>query len=54
MFILAMLPPIWFSIMNPRVAEWADGDMTKVNIDPDSKDDMFTRYHKVIEKKQAA
>jgi len=53
MFVLAMVPPVWFAIMNPRVAEWAEGDMNKVNIDPEAKDDMFTRYHKVDQKEAA-
>ena len=53
MFVLAMIPPLWFAIMNPRVAEWANGDMTKVNVDPDSKETMFTRFHKVEQKAAA-
>jgi len=53
MFVLAMFPPVWFAIMNPRVAEWAKGDMNKVNVDPDVKDEVFTRYHKVDQKEAA-
>lgn len=53
MFVLAMFPPIWFAMMNPRVAEWAQGDMSKVNIDPQAKDEMFTRYHTLDQKKAA-
>ena len=30
-FGLAYLPPLWFKIMNPKVLDWADGDMSKVN-----------------------
>lgn len=30
-FVMALLPPIWFSVMNPKVIEWADGDMDNVN-----------------------
>lgn len=45
MYILALFPPIWFSIMDPKVAEWAHGDMHKVNMDPETKDVLFKRYH---------
>jgi|GEM_PF-6340426 len=31
--------------MNPMVVNWAEGDMTKVNIDPDVQDEMMKRYH---------
>ncbi|MEM9332792.1 MAG: alkane 1-monooxygenase [Pseudomonadota bacterium] len=30
-FVLALFPPIWFRIMNPKVLAWAGGDMRKVN-----------------------
>ncbi len=30
-FILAAIPPLWFRVMNPKVLEWAGGDMKKVN-----------------------
>jgi hypothetical protein len=30
--------------MNPMVADWAKGDMTKVNIDPDVRDVVFKSY----------
>ena len=53
MFVLAMFPHVWFSIMNPKVAEWAQGDMSKVNVDPEAKDEMFTRYHSADKKKAA-
>ncbi|MEM7069590.1 MAG: alkane 1-monooxygenase [Pseudomonadota bacterium] len=33
-FVLASIPPLWFSIMNPKVLEWAGGDMSKVNTGP--------------------
>ncbi len=31
-FGLAAVPPLWFSIMNPKVLAWAGGDMEKVNL----------------------
>ena len=30
-FMLAAIPPLWFRVMNPKVLEWAGGDMEKVN-----------------------
>ena len=31
---LAAIPPLWFRVMNPKVLEWADGDMDKINLQP--------------------
>ena len=42
---LAMGPPAWRYVMDHRVVEWAEGDMSKVNIDPAHVDKMFARYH---------
>ncbi len=36
-FAMAFVPPIWFSVMDQRVMDWADGDLTKVNICPRAK-----------------
>ena len=30
-FVLALIPPLWFRIMNPKVMKWAGGDINKVN-----------------------
>ncbi|MEM7215009.1 MAG: alkane 1-monooxygenase [Pseudomonadota bacterium] len=30
-FVLALFPPLWFKVMNPKVLDWAGGDMDKVN-----------------------
>ncbi len=45
MFFVSMFPSAWFSLMNPKVVSWAEGDMNKVNIDPDMRDEVFKRYH---------
>jgi len=45
MFVLAMIPSAWYSVMDRKVVDWAGGDMNKVNIDPDSREKMFNRYH---------
>ncbi|MEM7546414.1 MAG: alkane 1-monooxygenase [Pseudomonadota bacterium] len=33
-FGLALIPPLWFRVMNPKVMAWADGDISKVNTGP--------------------
>ncbi|MEO0328737.1 MAG: alkane 1-monooxygenase [Pseudomonadota bacterium] len=30
-FVLAAIPPLWFRIMNPKVMDWAGGDLALVN-----------------------
>ena len=30
-FLLAYIPPLWFRIMNPKVMEWAEGDVSRIN-----------------------
>lgn len=32
--VMANIPPLWFSVMDPRVMAWAGGDLDKVNLDP--------------------
>ena len=46
MFLVAMIPPIWFAIMNPRVVAWAEGDMMRVNLDPARREALIQRYHR--------
>jgi len=36
MFLLAYVPPLWRKVMDPKVLEWADGDMSRVNTVPAS------------------
>lgn len=48
MMALAMLPPLWRMVMDKRVVEWANGDMTLVNMDPASKHKMFLKYHQPV------
>jgi alkane 1-monooxygenase len=43
-FGLAAIPWLWFKVMDPKVLEWAGGDITKVNIDPDRKDELYAKY----------
>ena len=48
MFAVAMVPKAWFAMMDPKVIDWADDDMNKVNIMPSCKEDVFSRYHNPI------
>jgi alkane 1-monooxygenase len=43
-FGLAMFPPLWFKVMDPKVMEWAGGDITKVNVDPSRKARLYAKY----------
>ncbi|WP_420465683.1 alkane 1-monooxygenase [Panacagrimonas sp.] len=44
MFFVALFPPLWFALMDPRVAVWARGDMNKVNIHPRRRAALTARY----------
>jgi len=44
MSVLAMIPPLWYSIMDPKVVKWAGGDKNNINLDPDSGDMAFARH----------
>jgi len=45
MFVVAMIPPLWYSIMDPKVIKWAGGDKNNINLDPDSGDAVFAQIH---------
>jgi len=34
MFLLSYVPFLWRKVMDPKVLEWAQGDMSRVNVDP--------------------
>jgi alkane 1-monooxygenase len=44
MFLLANMPHLWFRIMDPKVMEWAGGDLSKVNIAPHAKARLQRRW----------
>ncbi len=48
MFVLAMLPPLWFWLMDKRVAAWAEGDLERANVEPAKSERLFRRYHKPL------
>ncbi len=37
MFIVALFPPLWRRVMDPRVLAHADGDLSRINVDPASR-----------------
>jgi alkane 1-monooxygenase len=43
-FGLAAIPPLWFKVMDHKLMQWADGDITQVNVDPAKKDRLFAKY----------
>jgi alkane 1-monooxygenase len=43
-FMLATIPPLWFKVMDRKLMAWADGDITKVNVDPDKKAALYAKY----------
>jgi alkane 1-monooxygenase len=45
-FGLAAIPPLWFKVMDRKLMAWADGDITKVNVDPAKKARLYERYGK--------
>ena len=43
-FAMAFFPPLWFKVMDKRVMDWADGDLSKVNVSPKAKGKLETRW----------
>ncbi|MDZ4078425.1 MULTISPECIES: alkane 1-monooxygenase [Hydrocarboniphaga] len=43
-FTLAYFPPLWRAVMDHRVLEVYDGDITKVNIQPSKRKEILERY----------
>ncbi|MEJ2131924.1 MAG: alkane 1-monooxygenase, partial [Gammaproteobacteria bacterium] len=46
MFPIAYVPPIWFRMMDPLLMDLkhVDGDLDKVNVDPDRREEIYRRY----------
>jgi alkane 1-monooxygenase len=44
MISLTYIPPLWRRVMDHRVLEHYDGDITKVNIHPRMRDKVLARY----------
>jgi alkane 1-monooxygenase len=53
MYTLAYLPPLWFRVMDPLLLslKHIDGDLDRVNVDPDHRDAIYARHgqsHKLM------
>ena len=44
---MAAIPPLWFKIMDPKVAEWAEGDLSKVNMHEPARARLEAKYGSV-------
>jgi alkane 1-monooxygenase len=43
-FALAAIPWLWFKAMDPKLMQWAGGDIAKVNVDPRKRQALYHRY----------
>ncbi len=46
MYLAAWIPPVWYRIMDPLVAEQMGGDMNKAYIKPSKREAIFAKFHK--------
>jgi alkane 1-monooxygenase len=44
MIVLALVPPVWRRVMDPRVLAHFDGDITRANIHPPARERVLARY----------
>ncbi len=44
MIVLALLPPLWRRVMDPRVAAHFEGDLTRANIDPRKREKILAAH----------
>ncbi|MDP3890476.1 fatty acid desaturase [Nocardioides sp.] len=44
MIVLALFPPIWRRVMDPRVIAHFDGDLTKANLQPGKREKILAKY----------
>ncbi len=44
MITLAYIPPLWRKVMDHRVLDHYDGDITRVNIEPRRREKILARY----------
>ena len=46
MYVVAYLPPLWFRPIDPRVVAWAQGDASRIHVQPGKKTVLMRRYGK--------
>ncbi|EED32103.1 alkane 1-monooxygenase [gamma proteobacterium NOR5-3] len=44
MFAIALIPPLWFALMDKRVVAWAGGDLSKLNVLPAKREDLMVQF----------
>jgi alkane 1-monooxygenase len=44
MFAIALIPPLWYAVMDPRTLGWADGDFSKLNVLPSMREKLMRQY----------
>jgi alkane 1-monooxygenase len=44
MIVLALVPPIWRRVMDPRVLDHFDGDLTRANLQPSKRERLLASY----------
>ncbi len=54
MIVLAMVPPLWRRVMDPRVLAHYGGDVTKANIHPARREQVLRRCGAAPEQTQVA
>lgn len=42
----AYFPPLWFALMDKRVAAHYHGDLTRANVQPSQRAKMYARWHR--------
>ena len=55
MFLVAMVPPLWFAVMDRRVLALpnVDGDLSRINVDPRRRAALEARHNKVLPSAEA-
>lgn len=49
MYLLAAIPPLWFRVMDPRVAAWAGGDLDKTNLHAPARRRLERRFAPMLQ-----
>ncbi len=47
MLLPAYLPSLWFDLMDRRVIEHYQGDLTKINMDPERREELMKKYEQI-------
>jgi alkane 1-monooxygenase len=42
-FALAMIPPLWFRVMHPKLMDWAGGDIARINVHPPKRAQLYAQ-----------